>query len=131
MGDDEAEVSALVDAIVEMARATDIPALKRARMKCERLIDEKSKKECEMDLEKIAQLLDAAVEAIEEIVEEDIIHEETIRLQRRVLASLAHATAIADTASTDGDGMLLVRRLVVEECERLVSRCRRAVVGGE
>ena len=122
-------MSALVDAIVEMARATDIPALDRARIECERIIDEKSKEETGMDLERIAQLLDSAVEAIEGIEEGDADHEETIRLQWRVLSSLAHATAIADTASTDGDGMLLVRRLVVDECERLVGRCRRAVMG--
>ena len=125
-------MSALVNAIVEMARATDLPALKRARMKCERMIGEMSPgMECEMDLERIAALVEAAAEAIREIEAGNASDEETSAIQWRVMAALAEVSALASTARVRVEGQVFIRRLIVEECERLVSRCRRAVMGGE
>jgi len=82
-----------------------------------------------MDMDKIAKLMDSATESLDEMASGSPATDEVTALQWRVMSSCASARAMADAARVRAPGQMLARRLIIEECERLVAMCRQYVEG--
>ena len=80
-----------------------------------------------MNLEKINENINGAIKLIEEIEIGNADVSEVTSLSWQCVQCLGAARALADSTSVRAGGQLLVRRLIIEELDRLVSRCQRAV----